>query len=541
MFEPVYISKYGRKFKSKNLNRAKYAEIFEVANEMREFRNKLSEYTWANFDELIIKRSSTEFLTFIRNNYEPARHLDSNFDYDQITAVYAAYEGRRKAIIKNIAFNVHIFEGFAYYKNNTKWHKKGDFRSVKFIDKKTPLTIALTYIARYWRESEDEMRDYISKQFADENKTLSDDKRKFYENILRCVDKFSYERLYRLASSKRDRVFDRYRKRNAVHFEKLTFGARSRKANFIQFNTNKDSLIDAFIELSWKTRTLFIPVSYSKAFFGDIGKFNEKKSNFQYEITFDEKKKEIFVHMSVDGERKNFDARNLKDFIAGDRNSKHDMFMLSSPVVCGTDDNGNPIHTREFDYDRELIDAYEKHLKDIENKKKNDPNYTYGKRVRIREKTLNEKMKQSMFRITAEMFEAVKRSGHNHFVGEELNGTYGKCYVKDKNGVNYNKILGFLNFFSYDDFLERIAHKHGVAVSFVHAAYTSQTCPVCGNIHEGNRPTQEKFKCTECGYETNADENSSVNILNRVCIDVLCNRLLKLSDNGEFRPKKTKR
>ena len=154
------------------------------------------------------------------------------------------------------------------------------------------------------------------------------------------------------------------------------------------------------------TRTLFIPVSYSKSFFGDIGKFNEKKSNFQYEITFDEKKKEIFVHISVDGERKNFDARNLKDFIAGDRNSKHDMFMLSSPVVCGTDDNGNPIHTREFDYDRELIDAYEKHLKDIENKKKNDPNYTYGKRVRIREKTLNEKMKQSMFRITAEMFEA---------------------------------------------------------------------------------------------------------------------------------------
>ena len=82
MFEPVSISKYGRKFKSKNLNRAKYDEIFEVANEMREFRNKLSEYTWANFDELIIKMSSIEFLKFIRNNYEPARNLDSNFDYD---------------------------------------------------------------------------------------------------------------------------------------------------------------------------------------------------------------------------------------------------------------------------------------------------------------------------------------------------------------------------------------------------------------------------------------------------------------------------
>ena len=154
MFEPVFISKYCRKFKSKNLNRAKYDEIFEVANKMREFRNGLSEYTWANFDELIIKMSSIDYLKFIRNNYEPARNLDSNFDRDQITAVYAAYEGRRKAIIKNIAFNVHTFEGFAYYKNNTKWHKKGDFKSVKFTDKKTPLTIALTYIARYWGENE---------------------------------------------------------------------------------------------------------------------------------------------------------------------------------------------------------------------------------------------------------------------------------------------------------------------------------------------------------------------------------------------------
>ena len=62
MFEPVSISKYGRKFKSKNLNRVKYAEIFEFANEMREFRNGLSEYTWANFDELIIKMSSIDYL-----------------------------------------------------------------------------------------------------------------------------------------------------------------------------------------------------------------------------------------------------------------------------------------------------------------------------------------------------------------------------------------------------------------------------------------------------------------------------------------------
>lgn len=43
-------------------------------------------------------------------------------------------------------------------------------------------------------------------------------------------------------------------------------------------------------------------------------------------------------------------------------------------------------------------------------------------------------------------------------------------------------------------------------------AYTSQTCCICGHIDKDNRQTQEKFKCTECGFELNADHNASINI-----------------------------
>jgi len=47
------------------------------------------------------------------------------------------------------------------------------------------------------------------------------------------------------------------------------------------------------------------------------------------------------------------------------------------------------------------------------------------------------------------------------------------------------------------------------------AAWTSQTCHVCGYIHADNRGKGEErdsFKCLQCGHEDNADINAGVNI-----------------------------
>jgi len=43
--------------------------------------------------------------------------------------------------------------------------------------------------------------------------------------------------------------------------------------------------------------------------------------------------------------------------------------------------------------------------------------------------------------------------------------------------------------------------------------YTSQTCPCCGHVSRGNRKTQSRFICVECGYENNADLVGAINIL----------------------------
>jgi putative transposase len=44
---------------------------------------------------------------------------------------------------------------------------------------------------------------------------------------------------------------------------------------------------------------------------------------------------------------------------------------------------------------------------------------------------------------------------------------------------------------------------------------TSRTCPCCGHIAAGNRPSQAVFLCQECWYENNADEVAAINILDR--------------------------
>jgi len=48
----------------------------------------------------------------------------------------------------------------------------------------------------------------------------------------------------------------------------------------------------------------------------------------------------------------------------------------------------------------------------------------------------------------------------------------------------------------------------------VNAAYTSQTCPACGCVHKNNRKA-DKFKCTHCAFEGQADQVAAMNLVER--------------------------
>ncbi|MER5422162.1 RNA-guided endonuclease InsQ/TnpB family protein [Streptosporangium roseum] len=64
-------------------------------------------------------------------------------------------------------------------------------------------------------------------------------------------------------------------------------------------------------------------------------------------------------------------------------------------------------------------------------------------------------------------------------------------------------------------FIAYKAARHGVAVIHVDPAYTSQACSACGHIDRRNRPDQETFACTSCGFAEHADVNAARNIAAR--------------------------
>ena len=53
----------------------------------------------------------------------------------------------------------------------------------------------------------------------------------------------------------------------------------------------------------------------------------------------------------------------------------------------------------------------------------------------------------------------------------------------------------------------------GLTIKFVSEAYTSQTCPTCGNR---KKPTNRNYKCNHCGFEYHRDGVGAINIWNKV-------------------------
>ncbi len=85
--------------------------------------------------------------------------------------------------------------------------------------------------------------------------------------------------------------------------------------------------------------------------------------------------------------------------------------------------------------------------------------------------------------------------------------------VKAKAGLN--KTILNASFYQFQSMLEYKSKLNGKLFVKVDPKYTSLECSICGNRDKANRPKQDYFKCTKCGYETNPDIQASKTILKR--------------------------
>jgi transposase len=510
-------SKYTKTFCSDELTRLKYDELQDFAVSIRNFKNKVSKIVNSNLLKYL-DYNKFGFITEMRSKFK--NDFNSSFDKQIYEQVLRCYQNKFDGIERKIRFDCIKFVGFDLYKKNTKKNRKGELKNVVMSHEKTPLSICLTYLSRYGNGNTlNYIRSEIDK--CDANKKA------FYENILRCSDKFGFQRLLSLAIDRRKRVVNHYGE-FPIEFKSLSFAGRSRKTRIISYNKSFGSEINSFISLSgFSGRKSFdIPVKYCKNYHGSIKQYMKKSNDYEYNISFDEKNHQARVLLCIDGDRYIPDAGN--NVVGIDVNCKHNLFSLSNNTT--------------YDYSRELVNDFCRSSIEIDNLK-TDKSYVIGKRKQHKLDVLKIKMLKSEQEIISSICKTLKEQGVNHVVMEDLDNGFGKCFARDSENsdINYNRKVKFLGLSSLKNEFEHISRKYDIAVSTVQASYTSKMCPVCGCIEDENRPNQETFRCIECGHEENADFNASINIRNRVLVTVLRDSLLKQLDNGAFEPKSLKR
>ena len=489
-------SKYTKIFNSKDLTRQKYDELYNFAVLIQNHKNAVSQYVNDNLLHFL-EYNKFQFLKAMRAYFKGV--IPSSFDAQLYTQIFDCYQNKFDAIQRKLVFETSAFNGFEFYKRDTKNHKKGDLKKVILEKKQTPLSNCLTYLARYGNEN---TINYISSNI---NK-CDEKKREFYNNILRCCEKYGFERLYNLALSKRKRIVKNYSE-YPIEFKSLTFSGRCRKTRIIDYNSKFGSKINSFVSLSGIGRKSFdIPVTFNKGWHGNMKDYRKKNPDYEYTLTFNEKYHQVNIHLCKDGER--YIPQVNGNTIGIDVNCKHNLFSLSDETT--------------YDYDRKLVNDFCKLFIEIDKLKGKNKEYKVGKRKQQKLDTLKSKMIKSEQQLIADMCKALHSQGVGHIVMENLDNGFGKCYVKDKDneGINYNRKVKFLGLSSLKQEVEHIARKYDIAVSTVQASYTSKMCPICGCIEDENRSNQETFECIECGHKDNADFNAAKNIRNRVLVTV---------------------
>ena len=526
------LGKYSKEFVSDQITEKKFDLVYDHAISILEYKNKISKEV-CNDLNTYFNMSKYDFLKYVRNNHRG--ELSSYNECEALTDVYNAYQNKFNAIIHKISFTKRWFVGFIKYKKDVpKNHKKkGDLKSVKYKNVTTNLSITLTYLAIY---GFNDTVNYITNTgIPNAIKDNNQDKIEYYNIILKTINKFGFDRLYKLALNKKERILSKY-KDKSVEFKSLTFRGQTAKLKcIVDYNKNKNSIISAFVSINilkhrnnqGKLSTFDIPVKISNKYHGDLSDYSKRDTDIKYSYTIkvNPVNKSLTIILSKDGIREY--PNQITNSVGIDVNLKHNLLCLS---------NGD-----SYDYDRKLVKKYLHELNKVDKLKEQNKEYKVGKRRQNKLNIYRRCIKHSTQKLIVDICKDLKSKGVDSIVLENLDNSFRKSHTKNKDlDEKYTRLSHILNIGSIKDEFKHIAKNYGICVSFVQAEYTSQMCPICGSIHEENRPEQETFECIECGYKSNADINAAINIKNRVDQAVLRKTLLKLHTDGSYIPKNIK-
>lgn len=125
------------------------------------------------------------------------------------------------------------------------------------------------------------------------------------------------------------------------------------------------------------------------------------------------------------------------------------------------------------------------------------------KRINNKEQRI---MKDIDHKLSREIVNTATAHGVSMIKMEQLANIRSTTRTSRKN----NHSLHTWSFYRLAQFIEYKAKLAGIKVEYVNPAYTSQKCPVCGNVHHAN---DRKYIC-KCGFHTHRDILGAMNIRN---------------------------
>ena len=498
-----------------NLNIGKYDILYNKALNIRDFKNHISDVVYNN-PLYFINKSKFEWINYFRTKLDYCNNQDISH---AISDVYVAYDNKRQQFQHKTSVKIQDKINKTYYKRKTKHHKKGDVKTFNVKLKSNEFTKVITYLTKYYHEG------LIN--FLYNNKSDDNNHQQFRNNAIYYYEKFG-GRLIDLVKAKQKRVINQTFK-HKIEFSSLTFTSTTeQRINIINKNPRTTSKFNAYITLPAQglnnNEKIHIPTKYAPNFHGSLQHFYKElnkngKRQITYKIIFLEDK----IKINLTRKKVNETITNKHNYYGVDVNVKHNLFA---------DKHGNTI-----DYDRENLNEYVDLLKKLDNKQQRKGTTELSKKDQKVKDKYRIRFENDLKFNCNKLVKQAKAQGYDHLVIENLE-SFGKSYSKNDelNGFKYSRLTKILRLANIKHYIESIANKHGLQVTFVQSHYTSQTCK-CGTIDKRNRPNQETFKCISCGLTANADAHSADMIEDRMTLDVLKSKLLKF-DNGLYKPNK---
>ena len=525
-------------FYSKSLNKNKYDSLVAYAEVAKDVRNFASEYI---YNDENIK------LNILLNLYKE----------NDLKIELKEYRKCFKGILNsNEQFNIsattfqncckEVYIRYQVYLQNELTKKLDNYNTIRKY---------LSFLIKYYRGNLNDLINLINQEKTqtflnkETNKEEFTDKAIFYQNLEKFLfkkDKYSSEKILKMVENLRMRLI---KSTTLINFKSLTF----QDINVLSISPKKNktgNIIDLLEKDSNKAiinlnlagyQSIIIPTKFNKKYHGDINSYNGKPYKMNNYGTFGKrvtytikflKNRKVKIILFQETEKLHYAYDENKNNILGvDVNTSSNLFSLSSDI--------------QIEYDEKIINqaaklnktiSYKQTNKSVSEKNIDDVNKVYSKKIQRRIDKMVRRSEYYQNKKSHELIEYMKENNFNYLVMEDLDIKSNKTKTKKNSNnikINYNNVAKTLRINNLKNVLERLCKKENFNFAKVNPAYTSQVCPICGNIDKKSR-NHRMFLCTKCHHTDDADINAAKNIKNRIENPMLKLNLIRFDNENQI-------